>query len=342
MTRADEPGGGIKYGPPAQRKREVDEIPDPDWSLFRMEDYISSGGHHGVDLGRTMPILASRGCPYQCTFCSSPLMWTTLWKARDPAAVVAEIKRYRDEYDATNFDLYDLTAIVKKDWIIEFSKLLIEEVPGITWQLPSGTRSEAIDEQVSRYLFASGCTNMNYAPESGNPRILKAIKKKVKLDRMIESMKSASSEGIGVKANIMMGFPGETKRDLIPTFKFIARMAVTGVDDVSCYAVCPYPGSEMFRELLAEKKIALDYDFLLSMVNYTDPMKAKSCSEFMSDRFLRAITHVGMGFFYSISFVRYPWKAWRVFRNLFITKQPETKLESALWRKLSKHDALKE
>ena len=78
------------------------------------------------------------------------------------------------------------------------------------------------------------------------------------------------------------------------------------------------------------------------MVLYTDPMKDKSSSEHMSDRFLRVITHLGMTFFYAISSTRYPWKAWRVFRNLFITEQAQTKLDSALWRKLSKREGLKE
>ena len=333
--------GQVAFGPPAKRIRDIDTIADPDWSLFRMEDYISRGGHHGVDLGRTMPILASRGCPYQCTFCSSPNMWTTLWKARSPASVIAEMKRYQSEFNTTNFDFYDLTAIVKKQWIVDFATQLVEEMPGITWQLPSGTRSEAIDAEVSGLLFASGCKNMNYAPESGNPLILKRIKKKVDLDRMLESMRHASAHGIGVKSNILMGFPGERKRDLIPTFRFLAQMALTGADDVACFAFCPYPGSELFEELHREGKVELDHSFLESMVCYTDPMKARSHSVYMSDAFLRFITHFGMAFFYAVCFTRRPWKAYRVFRNLFITKTPETKLESALWRRLHKRDALK-
>jgi hypothetical protein len=268
-------------------------------------------------------------------------MWTTLWKARSPASVIAEMKRYQSEFNATNFDFYDLTAIVKKQWIVDFATQLIEEMPGITWQLPSGTRSEAIDEEVSRLLFASGCKNMNYAPESGNPLILKRIKKKVNLDRMLESIRDASAHGIGVKSNILMGFPGERKRDLIPTFHFLAQMALAGADDVACFAFCPYPGSELFEELHRQGKVELNHSFLDSMVCYTDPMKAISHSEHMSDGFLRFVTHFGMAFFYAVSFTRRPWKAYRVFRNLFITKTPETKLESALWRRLHKRDALK-
>ena len=233
--------GTVTFRPPPTRMKNVDDIPDPDWSLFPMEGYIAGDHTHGMDMGRSMPIMASRSCPYECTFCSSPFMWTTLWRAREPQNVINEMKRYMEEYKVTNFDFYDLTAIVKRDWIVGFSKMVIDQLPGITWQLPSDTRSEAIDAEVVELLYASGCRQMNYAPESCNPEILKRIKKKVKSDRMLESMGDAVKNRISVKANIMMGFPDEKKRDLIPTFRFMAQMAWVGVDDVSL------PGSRIFQ-----------------------------------------------------------------------------------------------
>ena len=99
-----------------------------------------------------------------------------------------------DKYGATNFDFYDLTAIVKRSWIIDFTNLILERKMKFTWQLPSGTRSEAIDDQVSRLLYDSGCRNMSYAPESGSPEVLKRIKKVVKLDRLEESVRGASGK----------------------------------------------------------------------------------------------------------------------------------------------------
>ena len=76
------------------RIRNVDEIPRPDWSLFPVEAYIDAAFTRGANLGRCIPILASRGCPYQCTFCSNPQMWTTIWLARQPEGVIPEMKDY--------------------------------------------------------------------------------------------------------------------------------------------------------------------------------------------------------------------------------------------------------
>ena len=162
------PGGSRSTGSRA-RIRDVDDIPLPAWDLVPIDNYLDNGLGYGVDLGRSMPIIATRGCPYQCTFCSNPEMWTTRWYARDPEKVLDEIALYQERYGATNFDFYDLTAIVKRKWIIDFTNRILERGMTFTWQLPSGTRSEAIDEEVCRRLYASGCRNMSYAPESGSP-----------------------------------------------------------------------------------------------------------------------------------------------------------------------------
>src|SRR5262249_16451764 len=55
---------------PRHRIHDVDQIPRPAWHLFPLENYLSKGFGHGVNIGRSMPMLATRGCPYQCTFCS--------------------------------------------------------------------------------------------------------------------------------------------------------------------------------------------------------------------------------------------------------------------------------
>ncbi|MBI2362339.1 MAG: cobalamin B12-binding domain-containing protein [Elusimicrobia bacterium] len=64
------------------RIRALDDIPWPAWELVPLETYLSNELGFGINPGRTVPMLATRGCPYQCTFCSNPQMWTTRWQAR--------------------------------------------------------------------------------------------------------------------------------------------------------------------------------------------------------------------------------------------------------------------
>ncbi|MDC0078054.1 B12-binding domain-containing radical SAM protein, partial [Deltaproteobacteria bacterium] len=250
------------------RIREVRVIPYPAWEYFNVDGFLDEGvsntGSGLVDF-RAMPIVASRGCPYQCTFCSNPSMWGNLWKARPPQDVVNEFKKWIDRYQISHFDFCDLTAIVKKDWIITFCNLLIEEDLSITWGLPSGTRSEALDREVLELLSRSGCNDLDYAPENGSKRILKIMKKKINKERMLESMRCCHEIGITSKANIIFGYPEENRRDVLKTYKFIVQMAMAGIDDLLVTTLSAYPGSQMFDQLQQEGKVTLDENYFLNL-----------------------------------------------------------------------------
>jgi len=312
------------------RIRDLDQIPRPAWDLVPIDNYLDNGLGYGVDLGRSMPIIATRGCPYQCTFCSNPEMWTTRWYARNPDQVLDEIQAYQEQYGATNFDFYDLTAIVKRTWIIEFTDRIRERGMKFTWQLPSGTRSEAIDEEVCRRLYESGCRNMSYAPESGSPEVLKRIKKVVKLDRLEASVLSAVKNGLNVKLNIIMGFPGESKKELGQTVRFLARMGRAGVHDMSISLFSPYPGSELYHELRKSGRIPeLSDEYFLSLCAYKDFAQSTSYTEGVQPSTLNRYRILGFATFYGIQYAVRPWRVARLLSNLVQHKQ-ESRLDKSL------------
>ena len=332
--------GRVTRAEPRRRIRAIDDIPRPAWSLFPVETYIDNALTHGANLGRCMPILASRGCPYQCTFCSSPQMWTTLWLARRPERVVAEMKEYMTRYRVTNFDFYDLTAIVRKVWILEFGALLLRENLRITWQLPSGTRSEAIDDEVSELLYRSGCRIVNYAPESGSPAELKRIKKKVDPARMIRSMRGAHRAGLQIKANFIFGLPDSSWRDVLNTFGFLARIAWAGVEDIGAFPFSPYPGSELFARLHERGRLRLDTQYFASLLAYTDPQHSVSYADFIGSRALAFVNILAMLYFYALSFLIRPQRLIKL-AGAWLTRDSSTKLTMALANRRRKHLAMR-
>ncbi len=322
--------GRVVRTPPRSRIRAVEEIARPRWDLVPFETYLSRGLSFGVHRGRTLPIVATRGCPYRCTFCSSPAMWTTRYYARAPADVVDEIERGVEEYGIEAVDFYDLTAIVRRDWILAFCRTLQARGLAITWQLPSGTRSEALDAEVLSSMYRSGCRNVSYAPESGSPRTLERIEKRVRLDRMLESMRAAVGVGLNVKANIIMGFPEETRTELHETLRFIGRMAGAGVHDVSVWTFVPYPGCELFEQLLAQGRLPpLDDDYFADLLAYSDFTRSVSYAEGLSAAQLRRYRTVAMAFFYGASYAAHPARPFRSIANLARARY-ESRMEMSL------------
>ena len=126
--------------------------------------------------------------------------------------------------------------------------------------IPAGTRSEAIDAEVARYLYQSGCRNITYAPESGSIEMLKRIKKKVNLDNMLKSITYSNKEGLNVKINIILGFPDEKHKHIWDSLRFLIKASWHGVHDMSPAIFQPYPGSALFRRLAVEQKVNINDD----------------------------------------------------------------------------------
>ena len=314
---------------PRKRIKQIDEISWPAWECIPVENYLTRELSYGVNRGRSMPMLASRGCPYSCTFCSNPQMWGTRWVARDVKDVVDEIEFYIKKYQITNIDFYDLTAIVKKKWIMNFCKELLKRKIDITWQLPSGTRSEAIDKDVCPLLYASGCRNMNYAPESGSKEILKLIKKKVKLKSLVNSLSAANHASINVKMNIIIGLPMESHIDIWKTLWTLVIYSFYGAYDVSIGIFAPYPGSELYDELVRKKRITHD-DNYWDKLSYVDITKnPESYCEKVSSKWLVFYNWLGFALFYSSNYIFRPLRIFQTISHLK-TGQHESRGEMAL------------
>ena len=291
----------------APRKREVDEIPWPDWDSIPIREYIERHQINGANLGRAMPLLATWGCPYQCTFCSNPGMWTQRWIARNAKNVVDEMEYYHKKYDVVNFDFQDLTAMINRQWIMDFTGELIARQLPVTWQLPSGTRAEVFDAEVAGRLQKAGLRLLSFAPESGSERMLKLIKKQVDLEKMVSAMKCALDAGLKLTCFIVIGFPGETRESLGETLKLLRKIALMGVHDVAVTKFVPYPGSELFKRLQAQGKLKLDDEFFIMPMDFYTK-NAPSFVEGISSKTLY-FTMLWMFInFYGISLLRRPWR----------------------------------
>jgi radical SAM superfamily enzyme YgiQ (UPF0313 family) len=306
------------------RRRDVDALPLPDWDSFPIEQYIARHQINGINLGRSMPILGTRGCPFQCTFCSNPGMWTQRWIARDPKLLADEMALYREKYAVTNFDFQDLTAIVKRDWIVAFCRELIGRELEVTWQMPSGTRAEVFDEEVADLLYRSGCRALAFAPESGSPEILRIVKKQVHLDRMLVSMRAAVKRGLKLSCFIVIGFPDDTPATLRQTLALVRRMAVLGVYDVAVSKFVPYPGSALFRRLQDEGKIQLDDAFFVSPMDFYT-QRAPSYADAVSTRRLYWTMLWMFVNFYVISFAVRPLRMLRTLVKAVTTGREDTR-----------------
>jgi anaerobic magnesium-protoporphyrin IX monomethyl ester cyclase len=324
--------GLVQRNEASGRIRELDELPRPAWDLFPVEAYLERQLSGGVDRGRSMPLLTSRGCPYRCSFCSSPQMWTTRYQRRDPEAVVDEIAALVERYRITNVDLNDLTAMLTKDWMIDFAKAIVARNLKVTIQLPSGTRSESVDAEAAQWLHRAGVRNFCYAPESGSPITLARIHKQVRLPKLMESLAAAIDAGLTTHASIIIGFPHEGPRELWDTYRFVLGLAMAGLDTVAVMVFAPYPGSEEYERLLAAGRIVHDELYFYSSLLRSAGAKRSIHPRFGS-RELAAMQLAMLLSFYSLSYARRPARLFHVAKRVLGRRQ-ESVMDQFLVTKL--------
>jgi anaerobic magnesium-protoporphyrin IX monomethyl ester cyclase len=301
-----------------QRIKDIDDIQPPYWDLIPIAEYHILNQPHGSSQGKFMPILASRGCPFQCTFCTSPNMWTTKWIARTPKLVVDEMQSYMERYDATDFQFEDLTAIVKKSWVHEFCDEILSRKMNVTFQLPSGTRSEAIDYEVAVKLKKAGCHEFAFAPESGDVRILASIKKKVKLPALYQSARDAIKAGINVGCFFIIGFPEDDWKSVYRTYIVTVKCAWIGFTNCNFNAFAPMPNTELYNKLVDEGMVSgFDDEYLMSMFSFQDFGRIKkSYNKKFSDRQLTFLVIFGVSLFYFIYFIRKPSRIFTLIKDI--------------------------
>lgn len=320
------------------RTQLAEQAPRPAWDLVPLDRYWQHYPFFGVHRGRSIEVLGTRGCPYRCSFCSSPQMWTTRYVTRAPEDVVDEIAAYVERYGVQNVNFVDLTAATNRKWTLAFCDALDARGLDITWQLPVGTRIEAIDREVLGRLRDTGCRNITFAPESGSERLLAVMDKRVDLTHVLRAVAEADELGLHVTINILIGHPQERWPDLWESVRFMLKASWLGCSDTAVMMFCPYPGSADFEKLVASGDHTIDEaSYFVGLSRGSS--RHRSWNPHVSARQLRLVQLAMIAGFYAVNWLRRPRRAARFLLGQ-VTGAEETYLDQMVRTKRRNLDPL--
>lgn len=311
---------------------DLDSIARPAWHHFEVRGYterrISGVGFYNGEI--SVPVLASRGCPYECTFCSAPIMWSK-WRARDAVAVVDELESHMRELGATTFHFYDLTTIIRRSFVEDLCREILRRGLKIQWQLVSGTRMEAVDRDLARLLKQSGLTYVGFAPETGSDETRERIKKKLKSEVLERATRAAIAEGLRVQYFMVTGFPDDTHADLRSSVRLAWWAGKVGVSDIGPGVFTPIPGTELFDELLESGAIEFSEPLLFATITNFGFFPRFVCTKNLSSFSVAAYVYAITASFYASRAFHRPRQ---FFGEIFATAASPT--DSGLFGKLLK------
>ncbi len=192
-------------------------------------------------------LFASRGCPFSCSFCSSSDTWSRKVRYASPSHVVEEIQQCHDTYGTRVFSFEDDVFPFREDHALEICEKIVESGMDIRWSCE--TRVDVITPEIARALGRAGCTEVRLGVETGDPNILKSIKKRISPDHAHAAARHLREAGIDAAVFFMVGFPDDTEDSLWRSLEFMKSLDPANI----CFSkVTPYPATELYDRCLRD------------------------------------------------------------------------------------------
>lgn len=249
--------GYIKNGetvitPPRPAIQDLDSLPFPARHLLPMEEYFAAVKEvppRGEIRKPWTMMITSRGCPYNCVFCSVHVVMGRKWRGRSPENVVDEIEQVVRTYHIKQIDFLDDNMTLNKKRMETICDLIVKRGLDIEWYTPNGVRADGLDENLLRKMKASGCKKIRLAPESGVQRVVdQIVKKNLDLKKVENAVVLSRKVGIKVGCFFIIGLIGETKEDIEATIKYAYKLRQLGADSFYFSYATPLYGTELYEQ----------------------------------------------------------------------------------------------
>jgi len=216
-------------------------------------------------------VMTSRGCPFNCIFCRSPVMWGKKVRKRSPDNIIGELKELK-KIGVDNIIFHSDTFTVDKQWTLDLCQKIINEQLNIRWI--ANSRANTVDPEMLTLMKKAGCWMIAYGFESGSQEILDHSKKEITIDQIRNAARWTDEAGIKVWGYFIIGLPGETPETINQTIRLAKELPLY----IANFAIgAPYPGTEFFR-LAKEKNWLLSEDWEKFDQNYSAVVSYENCS----------------------------------------------------------------
>ncbi|MFC1685685.1 B12-binding domain-containing radical SAM protein [Nanoarchaeota archaeon] len=238
--------GEAIVNPLINRIKDLNALPQPARDMINMERYIQIGVPFGPfsKEDRVEQVMTSRGCPFDCVFCSTVNYWGHHFRTRSVDNIIEEIDDLTKNYGVKEIQFADDNLTAHKPRAKELFKRL--KPYNLSWCTPNGLMIQTLDEEMIDLMAQSGAYQLTFAVESGNERVRKEIiNKRVPSKEKVKSLIDiCHDKGVQVHGLFIVGFPGEKREEMEDTFNYPYEV---GFDSASLFLAHPMIGSRLHK-----------------------------------------------------------------------------------------------
>lgn len=247
-------GDTVMLNPKRPFIKNLDELPFPAYHLVDMEKYLNPKiRYRSTKYLREISMITSRGCPYNCIFCSIHLHMGKAYRAHSKEYVIKHIEHVVNNYGVEHIHFEDdnLTFDIKRfEGILDG---LIEKCIKFSWDTPNGIRADRLTIDIIKKMKKIGCTSLTIGVESGDQFILdNVIDKHLRLEDVLKTAKMCNELNMPLSAFFVIGVPGEKKENIKRTIKFALMLKKVYNVDMYLDIATPLYGTRLY-EICKEK-----------------------------------------------------------------------------------------
>lgn len=243
--------GACRNTPGRTPIQDLDSLPRPAYHLLPLGKYRPH-----PPAGRRlpwMPMVTSRGCPYDCIYCSKPIFGGR-FRALSPLKVVDEIEYLIKEFRIKEVSFYDDVFTLDRNRAMQIAKGIREKGFEIPWKCE--TRVNLVNEQLLKEMKSAGCYMIAYGIESGSQAILNNLRKGIKIHEIRNAIEITAAAGILNVGYFMVGSPGEREDTIRETLTFAKSLKL----DFAQFAITiPFPGTDLYDLYIEHNDAGTDW-----------------------------------------------------------------------------------
>jgi radical SAM superfamily enzyme YgiQ (UPF0313 family) len=216
----------------------LDSLPFPARDQYRWQKY-----HEPIyEKLPWITMISSRGCPFNCIFCSWPqVMYGHKFRARSVGNVLGEIEHCLDRYKPGEIFFDDDTFTIDQKRVRRICEGILDRKLDFTWSCMG--RIDTVDTETMSLMRRAGCRKIKFGVETGDTEIMKTIKKRIDLNKLKSSFLAAGDAGLKVHGTFMIGLPGETRESVYKTIRLVKELPM---DTFQLSVATPFPGTEFY------------------------------------------------------------------------------------------------
>lgn len=272
----------VQKNPPRELIADLDTLPFPAYELFDIDKYtpfddvymskrhISKGVKH-----KKMSLEAGRGCPFKCHFCSKTF---DRIRKRSTDSVIEEIEFLQASYGIDTFWFQDELLFSDKKYMFEFCDRIKDLKIG--WY--GNARIDSVDKEMIKRIKESKCLEVAYGVESGSPKILKNMNKKIIPEEIVDILTYSLKIDMPIDMGLILGYIGEDESTVSETLSMLGRIGYPGL---RFRYITPYPGSPLYNMCKEKGIIRNEEEYLISLGDGTGPYRSRvNLSDFSDER----------------------------------------------------------